>query len=146
MRAISRRQAGSEDPIGGARSGPGPGKRTLTEQLQCKADAPAAPGEAFAVATSGQGGALPHQSRMESAFGRSFGGVSAHVGTAQAQAGLAGLGARAAAFGDTVAFADANPDPHLVAHEVAHVVQARNGGGGGVQAKSATAVSQPGDA
>ena len=145
MRAISRRQAGSDDPIGGARSGPGPGKRTLTEQIQCKADAPVAPGEAFAVATSGRGSALPHQGRMESAFGRSFGGVSAHVGTPQAQAGLAGLGARAAAFGDTVAFADANPDPHLVAHEVAHVVQARNGGGGGVQAKSATEVSQPGD-
>ena len=83
---------------------------------------------------------------MEASFLKCFGGVDAHVGTPEAQAGLASLGARAAAFGDTVAFAESNPDPHLVAHELAHVVQARNGGSGGVQAKSATGVSQPGDA
>ena len=126
-----------------------PGKKTLTDQIQRKAGesapAPAAPGEAFASAAGGTRSALPHRAQMESAFGQSFAGVEAHVGTPEAQVGLSSLGARAAAFGETVAFADSNPDTHLVAHELAHVVQARNGGGG-VQAKSATAVSQPGDA
>lgn len=138
---------------------PSPGKRTLVEQVGAAAGgrapgsggrapgaAPAAPGEAFGAATSGARSPLPHLSLMEQSFGQGFGGVNAHLGTPEAQAGLSALGARAAAFGDTVAFAEANPDVHLVAHEVAHVVQGRNGAGGGVQAKAATAVSQPGDA
>jgi nucleoid-associated protein YgaU len=149
MRVISRRPGVGSDAAVSSAAGGVPGKRTLTEQVYRKAEssaaAPASPGESFAAASSGARSAVPHQGRMEAAFGRSFAGVQAHVGTPEAQAGLAGLGARAAAFGETVAFAESNPDPHLVAHELAHVVQARNGGGG-VQAKSATAVSQPGDA
>jgi hypothetical protein len=81
---------------------------------------------------------------MEAAFGVGFASVQAHVGTAEARDGLAGLDARAAAVGERVAFAESSPDSYLVAHELAHVVQARNGGGG-MQAK-AEMVSNPGDA
>ncbi len=103
----------------------------------------ATPGDAFAGATSGTPSALPHLARMEQAFGESFAGVRAHVGTPEARSGLSGLGARAAAFGQSVAFAEASPDQHVVAHELAHVVQQRRGSHG-VQAKAA-AVSRSGD-
>lgn len=107
---------------------------------------PPGPGSAFSSATSGAASSLPHQAQMERAFGEDFSGVSAHLGTPEAKAGLQGLGAHAAALGESVAFADANPDPGLVAHELAHVVQQRgSGSGGGVQPK-AVSVSQPGDA
>ena len=80
---------------------------------------------------------------METAFGRNFGAVTAHVGTPAARYGLGALGASAAAFGTSVAFAESSPDPHVVAHELAHVVQQR-GAGRAVQAKAA-AMSRPGD-
>ena len=115
----------------------------VATQLIRSGAGPAGPGEAFSDATSGTPSPLPHRARMESAFGQSFAGISAHVGTSQAQRGLARLGARAAAFGSDVAFAESNPDPHDVAHELAHVVQQR-GGGRAVQAKAA-GVSAPGD-
>jgi len=50
------------------------------------------------------------------------------------------MGASAAAQGDTVIFRDAAPSKETVAHEVAHVVQARDGGGGGA------GVTSPSDA
>ena len=125
-----------------------PGKRALTDRIARSARGPAAattaPGDAFAHATSGRGSSLPMLAQVEAAFGVGLGGVAAHVGTPEAREGLDALGARAAAFGDAVAFADTSPDLHLVAHEVAHVVQHRNGGGG-VQAR-AVDVSQPGEA
>jgi hypothetical protein len=68
--------------------------------------------------------ALPHREHVEQMFGASFEGVQAHVGV-----DLSALGARAAAKGDTVAFADARPSRELVAHEMTHVMQQRNAGG-----------------
>jgi hypothetical protein len=83
------------------------------------------PGVAFEEATAGSASALPHRERMEAAFGQRFDGVSAHVGTPQAQRGLARVGARAAAHGERVAFADPSPSVSDVAHELAHVAQQR---------------------
>ena len=89
--------------------------------------------------TSGPGGALPHQDRIQRAFGRhDVGGVRAHVGGAAAE-GAEAMGASAFATGNDVAFADA-PDLHTAAHEAAHVVQQR----GGVQLKGG--VGATGDA
>jgi Domain of unknown function (DUF4157) len=125
-----------------------PGRSTLVEQaygtIQRKASgtATAVPGDAFAIATSGDASAVPYRSQMERAFGRSFGGVEAYLGGAEANQGLDGLGAQAAAHGQQVAFRDASPSPHLVAHELAHVMQ-QTGGGGGVQCKPSS-VSSPG--
>lgn len=116
-----------------------PGKRTLTEGLQLKATGDggggAAPVEAWSRATSGPAGELPYRADMERSFGRSFGNVQAHLGGEGASEGLGQLGAHAAAHGDVVAFREASPSRGLVAHELAHVVQ-QSQGGGGVQAKS----------
>jgi hypothetical protein len=57
---------------------------------------------------------------------------------------MGAMGAKAAAQGETVAFASDNPDKEEVAHETAHVVQRRQAGGGGLSAKSG--ISSPGDA
>jgi hypothetical protein len=62
---------------------------------------------------------------MERTFGQPFGAVRAHVGQGE---DLAELGARAAARGDDVAFAAADPDRAVVAHELTHVVQQRQAG------------------
>jgi hypothetical protein len=96
------------------------------------------PNESFGDATSGQGGGVPYQSEMESAFGRSFSDVSSHTG----QSGpMARLGAEAATRGSTVAFADTHPSKSTVAHELAHVVQGSGGGatGGGVAPSGSSA-------
>ena len=98
------------------------------------------PGKAYDSATSGGGGSLPYQGKMEAAFGMDLSGVSAHTGQSAA---LSGIGANAATRGsdNQIAFADSSPSVETVAHEVAHVAQAQNGGGGGVHAESA--VSSP---
>jgi nucleoid-associated protein YgaU len=129
-----------------------PGKQTLTSglpgiQLKSSGDAPhgeATPADSFAHATSGAGSELPYRSRLERAFGTSLGGVSAHLGGSEAQQGLSGLGARAAAHGNSIAFAESAPSLGLVAHETAHVIQQRAAGGGSVQRKP-SGVSTPGN-
>lgn len=84
--------------------------------------ASATPGqEAFGAATRGTSSEVPHRAQMESVFGADFSGVEAHVGKDE----LGAVGARGAAQGNTVAFADASPSPALVAHELAHVEQQR---------------------
>lgn len=140
---------GDEDVVGVA-----PGKRTVTERLElprrgrgtavqrrATATRGATTGAAandLATATAddpfffaeagvvGAGGPLPFAAELGRAFGRhDLSGVRAHVGGAAAAAADA-LGARGYALGDAVAFAGP-PDLHLVAHEVAHVVQQRDG-------------------
>jgi hypothetical protein len=96
---------------------------------------------AFAEATDGPGGEVPYRAEMEAAFGEDFSGVEAHTGSGAA---LGELGASAAAAGEAVAFASADPDPGQVAHELTHVVQSRNYGGGGVMALGG--LSRPGSA
>jgi len=76
--------------------------------------------------TRGSGGALPHQERIQRAFGRhALGSVRAHVG-GQARAAVEHMGAEAFAMGDAVAFRSA-PSLHMAAHEAAHVIQQRAG-------------------
>src|SRR5262249_42300406 len=94
------------------------------------------PGDAFDHAASGSASEVPFRREMERAFGADFGAVRAYLGGEPARVGLAALGARAATHGDRVAFADPTPSRTLVAHELAHVVQQR-AGGGGAQAKQA---------
>src|SRR5262249_46141022 len=79
------------------------------------------------------------QEQMEAAFGEDFSSVRVETGRSDA---MEGIGARAAARGDNVAFADSNPSPWLVAHELTHVVQhRRNGGGAGVDKTIASSES-----
>lgn len=98
----------------------------------------------YDTATQGGGGEIPYRAEMEEGFGADFSDVRAHLGQADA---MGALGAEAATRGDDghVAFADTAPDKETVAHELAHVEQARHGAGsgGGVAAKS---LSESGDA
>ena len=98
------------------------------------------PQGSFDAATSGSGGQVPYLSQMSAAFGTDFSSVSSHTGQGDA---LSGMGASAAAQGETVAFADSSPSKQTVAHELTHVVQSRQGGGG-VQGDSG--LSRPGSA
>jgi hypothetical protein len=66
--------------------------------------------------------ALPHRVAMERTFGEDFSGVRVQLGGALPD------GVHAAAEGEAVTFATASPDPSLVAHELAHVTQARRAG------------------
>jgi hypothetical protein len=123
-----------------------PGKRTLVDTVYRSANGKASVtgGEAFGVATSGSSGEVPYRAEMEHAFSEDFSGVKAHLGGAAARSGLDALGARAAAYGNTVAFESASPSKELVAHELTHVVQQHRGGSDGPQHKAD--VSMPGDA
>jgi hypothetical protein len=58
------------------------------------------------------------------------------LGGEEVEAALAEHAATAVAIGDTLLFAEANPDPALVAHEVTHVLQQRQGGSGGGEAEA----------
>jgi len=111
---------------------PGPGKHSLTAQLDAAIQrrATAAPeADVHAAAAHGIRGsatALPHLGSIQRAFGRhDVGHVQAHVGGTAAE-GAAAMGASAFAVGDRVAFAGP-PDLHTAAHEAAHVVQQRAG-------------------
>ncbi len=66
--------------------------------------------------------ALPFREELEQRFRQELASVTAYLGAAES---LAAFGAVAAADRDAVAFADPNPRLPLVAHEVAHVLQAR---------------------
>jgi hypothetical protein len=93
----------------------------------------AVPAAADAAAVSGvvAGRPLPPEQRayFEPRFGRDFGGVLIADGPA-AQASAEALGARAFTLGRTIVFAHGEYDPgsmegkRLIAHELAHVVQA----------------------
>src|SRR5215475_1561648 len=85
------RSEGETSPHGGASSRRSPGKRTRVASQ-------------FARATSGPRSEVPHRREMEQAFGRDFSSVDAYLGGEQAEQGLAGLGAVAAAHGSAVAF------------------------------------------
>jgi hypothetical protein len=115
-----------------------PGKSTLVQQRQ---ESPAAarsaqahasavvarPEEAMDRATRGGGAVLPFRAEMEGAFRQDLGNVRAYPGQAAA---MQAVGADAVARGESIAFPASSPDRELVAHEVAHVVQARQAGGG----------------
>lgn len=108
------------------------------------------PDAAELVARARRGGALLEdklRSQLEEALGVRLDSVRVHIGP-EADAAARALGARAFAVGDDVVFRDEAYDPHgqdgqrLIAHEVAHTVQARRTSLAG----SAAVVSQPGDA
>lgn len=88
--------------------------------------------QAAEYGVSGNAQALPHQDKIQAAFGsHDVRGIQAYVGGPAAEASEA-MGASAYATGNSVAFAS-TPDLHTAAHEATHVVQQR----GGVQLKGA---------
>ena len=107
-----------------------------------KAAGPSPTSEAHTAATQGVSGApaaLPHGEQIQQAFGHhDVSGVGSHTDGAAADANDE-LGSHGYAMGESVAFAQSQPDLHTAAHEAAHVVQQR----GGVALKGG--VSEPGD-
>src|SRR4051794_37473383 len=75
---------------------------------------------------SGSASSLPYRAEMESSFGEDFSQVKAYLGRSGA---MDRLNARAATWGEQVAFGGASPDKRLVAHELTHIVQQRRSGG-----------------
>lgn len=104
-----------------------PGERMLTEQLGGAGAPPVTANQTGA----GDSGGLPIdlRSRMERLFGASFGGVRVHPNSGDP----ASRGVDAYAKGDDLHFAPGSYDPHsqdgqeLIGHELAHVIQQRQG-------------------
>lgn len=97
--------------------------------------ASADPNASFDAATAGAAREIPFRAEMQTRLGADFSSVQAYTGR-----DLAPLGARAATRGEQVTFAEASPDKEVVAHELTHVLQSRQGRAG------TAAVSDPGDA
>src|SRR5437016_5264719 len=104
-------------------------RRDQSQGAQSEAGEVESPQEkAQAGLKSGGGEKLPHLDQIQKAFGdHDVSGVSSHVGGEAAKASKS-LNAQAFAHGDKVAFAR-SPDLHTAAHEAAHIVQQRAGGG-----------------
>ena len=141
--------AGSGSNVDAPGARPGPGKRTLVEEIQFReaSRADLAPTgapppsservhETAAAGVAGPGGSLPHLSSIQAAFGvHDVTGVRAHTDGA-ARIATGALGAEAYAIGSNVAFGG-TPSLHTAAHEAAHVVQQR----GGIQLKGGVGVA-----
>ena len=69
---------------------------------------------------------LPYRRELEAEFGEDLGGIRVHEGP-DVDAALQAEGAEAAASGDVILLSR-DADKPVVAHEVAHVLQRRNGG------------------
>ncbi len=95
----------------------------------------------MAALASAPGEEIPHRALMETMFGEDFGEVQAHLGEGSS---LAAMDADGAAMGEHAAFAETSPSVELVAHELTHVVQARNHGGNG--ARMSGGMTTPDDA
>jgi Domain of unknown function (DUF4157) len=74
------------------------------------------------------GRSLPYLNKIQASFGsrHDLSQIKAYTGS-QATTASRAMRAKAYATGNKIAFADANPDLHTVAHEAAHVMQQRTG-------------------
>lgn len=146
--------------------GPSPGKVSLTAGVYPRRPAPAAAIQRKAISpgtvqaahadnmlkrareSTGAPMSAPIKNRMEASFGASLDGVRVHTGGAAADASR-GLNARAFTTGEDIYFGQGAYDPnsqsgqHLLAHEVAHVVQ---GGSGAKSSGTGLSISDPADA
>jgi hypothetical protein len=111
---------------------PGVGKQSLIERIGSTAEPMAlAPTETREAPLSADLMArpapseIPHRPGMEQLFGRPLGDIRAHTSMS---AELAPHGARALSAGGVVLFADTQPSPATVAHEVTHEIQSKQAG------------------
>lgn len=87
----------------------------------------------------GDASPLPFRSEMEAGFGTSLDDVTAYKGP-EARAAASASGTEAFAMDRQIIFGREDPSKHVVAHEVAHTLQQRNGGvgAGAIQAFTST--------
>ncbi|GAA0261764.1 DUF4157 domain-containing protein [Saccharothrix mutabilis subsp. mutabilis] len=87
---------------------------------------------------------------MEARFGADFSGVRVHTDAAAGESARS-VNAQAYTVGDNIVFQDGKYDPssdagkHMLAHELTHVVQQRNGPVDGTDAGGGVKVSDPSD-
>lgn len=102
------------------------GNRAVVQLLRRGGSHDARPRDVVRTAAAGVRGAgapLPHLEALQQSFGHhDLGHLRGYRDEGAARAAAA-IGARAYAFGDRIAFADANPTVEVVAHEVAHSLQ-----------------------
>lgn len=99
---------------------------TVQSKTDDRAPDSAEPVAAAKAGVDGAADAMPHESQIQTSFGRyDVSGIRTRTGGRAAQASQ-NLGASAYAIGDQVGFAQ-TPDLHTAAHEAAHVVQQRSG-------------------
>lgn len=141
-----------EAPAGPIAPAIAPGRRTLTMRLaeraprvvQRVATGPAASPSAVAIGAHGPGQPLPGPlaAQMSRAFAGDLSAVRVHEGSH-----VSALGARAYALGDEIHFAPGQfaPDTvagrELIGHELAHVVQQRQGRVGGGRPRAGVAIA-----
>ena len=89
-----------------------------------EADAGVRPRQLLARVTAGSAVELPFRPTLERFFGRPLPAMDVFIGRGE----LREIGARGAAAGRTVVFAEAAPSLPVVAHEVAHVLQQEHAG------------------
>lgn len=92
----------------------------------------------------GQPLAAPLKDEMEARLGADFSQVRVHTGSV-ARASVACVGARAYTVGSHVAIGDGGADKHVLAHELTHVIQQRQGPVAGTDHGSGLKVSDPSD-
>jgi len=94
--------------------------------------------------SQGQPLAASVQEEMQDRLGADFSGVRVHADAA-ARASAAELGARAYTSGSHVVIGDGGADMHTLAHELAHVIQQRQGPVAGTDQGDGVKVSDPSD-
>jgi hypothetical protein len=93
---------------------------------------------------SGQPLAGPVKEEMEARLGADFSRVRVHAGGA-ARASAAGLGARAYTVGSHVVIGEGGEGRHVLAHELTHVIQQRQGPVAGTDYGNGLKISHPSD-
>jgi hypothetical protein len=88
--------------------------------------------------------AAPLKEQMEGRLGADLSQVRVHAGVT-ARASAAALGARAYTVGDHVVIGHGGADRHTLAHELAHVIQQRQGPVAGTDTEAGLSLSDPGD-
>jgi len=120
------------------------GKRTLTEGVAPQA--PGVPGRTASPATAATGPGAPLPDALRQKMERSLRAVFGDVRVHEASASAAAMGAEAYAQGNEIHFAPGKYDPdspagqELIGHELAHVVQQRQGRVDAPQGKGAPVV------
>lgn len=110
------------------------------QEMMRASDPSEAPDRSVQQASSTPARAMPFRMDLEKAFGADLSPIRVHSGDEVTRSALQALGANAACIGDDLLLAESNPDKELVAHEVAHWVQAQAG------SAPAGSASKPGDA
>ena len=96
------------------------------------------------LASPGQPIAAPIRGEMEARLGADFSQVRVHTGSA-ARASADGVGARAYTVGSHVVIGGVGADRHVLAHELTHVIQQRQGSVAGTDYGSGLKISHPSD-